>query len=107
MPGLVAALQGLAQRNEVMSYGDLARQIAIPGPGSIARLTAALEVLMVEDAEAGHPFRAALCRARSGDGLPAPGFFDAAVRLGRFDGGDLRGFVARERAELFKAAALR
>lgn len=106
LPGLAEALQGLASRGEVISYGALARGLAVPGPGSIARLTMALEELMAEDAEAGRPFRAALCRAKTGP-LPALGFFDAAIRLGRFDGQDGAGFVALERAALFKAAALR
>lgn len=106
LPGLVEALQGLASRGDTIAYGDLARALALPNPGSIARLTAALETTMQEDAEAGEPFRAALCRAKTGV-LPALGFFEAAARLGRFDGEDKAGFVRAERAALFKAAALR
>lgn len=101
LPGLPEALFALAGRGELISYGALARDLAVPGPGAIARLTSALEGLMAEDAAAGKPLRAALCRARTGNGLPAPGFFDAAQRLGRFDGTDPEGFVAAERAALF------
>lgn len=61
---------------------------------------------MAEDAVAGKPFRAALCRTKTGP-LPALGFFEAAARLGRFHGQDDAGFVASERAALFNAAALR
>jgi hypothetical protein len=50
--------------------------------------------------------RAALCHAK-GSELPAKGFFDAALNLGRFDGAETTAFVAAERAALFKAAALR
>lgn len=103
--GLAERLAELAAQQQTISYGDLARGLSVPGPGSIAKLTLALEDLMVEDAQAGRVFRAALCRARTGP-LPARGFFEAAQRLGRFDGQDGAGFAAAERAALFKAAAL-
>jgi hypothetical protein len=106
LPGLAEALTALASRGETISYGDLARTVALPTPGSIARLTTALEALMAEDTAAGRPLRAALCRAKTGD-LPALGFFEAASRLGRFDGEDATGFAVAERAALFKAASLR
>ncbi len=101
LPDLPEALDALARRGELISYGALARDLAVPGPGAIARLTEALEALMGEDAAAGCPFRAVLCRAKVGGGLPAPGFFEAAAILGRFDGTDPEGFVASERAALF------
>ena len=104
---LAAALDDLARKRETIGYGALARRLAIPGPGSIQRLTDALEVLMEEDAKAGRPFRAALCEGKLRGGLPAPGFFGAAQRLGRFsgplDGPGAEAFVAGERAALFAA----
>ncbi|MDT8855404.1 hypothetical protein RNZ50_10350 [Paracoccaceae bacterium Fryx2] len=103
LPGLDAALADLAARRQTMTYGALARALAIPGPGSIARLTAALEATMAEDALAGRPFRAALCAGRLAGGLPAPGFFAAAARLGRDPGPDPSAFVAAQRAALFNA----
>ncbi len=106
VPGLEEALASLAREGETASYGALAQQLAVPGPGSIANLTAGLEALMHEDAKQGRPLRAALCHAR-GTGLPAKGFFDLATQLGRFDGKDPAGFIASERAALFKGAALR
>jgi hypothetical protein len=64
-----------------------------------------LEALMAEDAAAGRPFRAALCEGKLRGGLPAPGFFEAAQRLGRFsgpfDGPEAEAFVACERRALF------
>jgi hypothetical protein len=105
LPGLAEALQAQARAKEPITYGSLARVLQIPGPGAIAKLTTALEALMAEDAAANLPFRAALCQARLGNGQPAPGFFDAAARLGRFDGTNPAAFVAAERASLFKAAA--
>ena len=105
-PQLVPALDALALRGETMGYGELARQLAIPAPGSIAKLTTALEALMVEDAAAGQPFRAALCTGRLTGGLPAAGFFLKARDLGRYDG-PVEGpqavaYVAAERAAIFK-----
>jgi len=105
LPGLVEALEDLASRGQVMSYGDLARALALPVPGSIVRLTQALEALMVEDAAKGRPLRAALCHARLTQDLPAQGFFDKAMELGRFDGTDPAGFVRTERARLFTASS--
>ena len=104
---LAAALDELAAKRELVSYGALALKLAIPGPGSINKLTFALESLMREDAAKGRPFRAVLCRAKVGNGLPARGFFDTATRLGRFDGGDAAGFVRDDRAALFNAFGLR
>ena len=108
LAALAAELAGLARRGETVGYGVLARRLAVPGPGSIAALTAALEVLMAEDAAAGRPFRAALCEGRLRGGLPAPGFFAAARRLGRYcgpvDGPEADAFVAGERAAVFAEA---
>lgn len=39
---------------------------------------------MREDAEQGRPFLAALVVSRRGEGVPARGFFDLALALGRF-----------------------
>ncbi len=102
---LAAELDVLARRGETIGYGELARRLAVPGPGSIQRLADALGALMAEDAAAGRPFRAALCEGKLRGGLPAPGFFEAAQRLGRFfaavDGPEAEAFVACERRALF------
>jgi hypothetical protein len=105
LAALAAELADLARRRETISYGALARRLAIAGPGSIHRLTGALEALMAEDAAADRPFRAALCEGKLRGGRPAPGFFEAARRLGRFsgplDGPEAEAFVADERGALF------
>ncbi len=41
---------------------------------------------MTEDAATDRPFIAAIVISKARGGLPAPGFFDCAARLGRFDG---------------------
>jgi hypothetical protein len=49
------------------------------------------------DAASDRPFIAALAISRARGGLPGPGFFDCARRLGRFaDGQDARTFHAAE-----------
>lgn len=99
--GLDGRLAELAALRQTVTYGALVRDLAIPGPGAIAKLTAALESLMLADADAGLPLRAVLCAARLAHGLPAPGFFAAAQALGRYHGTDPAAFVAAEREKLF------
>lgn len=66
-----------------LTYRQLAEALGLTPPRTIQRVAQALEVLMREDAEQGHPFIAALVVSRRGN-LPAPGFFELAVELGRF-----------------------
>lgn len=97
MSELDARLAALAARGEVVSYGALAADLG----WRMAELTAALEATMEADTAAGRPLRAAICRAKVGEGLPARGFFDKAAALGH-DLGDPAAFVAQQRAGLFK-----
>lgn len=105
IPELEARLAQLARSGQTTTYGALARDLAIPGPGSIAKLTDALETLMRADAAANRPLRAALCAGRLGDGLPGQGFFQLAQRLGCYDGSDPSAFTRAERARLWAGAA--
>jgi hypothetical protein len=86
-PALDAALAQLAAAGATTTYGALAEQL-LTGPGRIARLTAALEATMEQDARAGQPLRASLVVARLGDGLPARGYFQKARELGLYAGPD-------------------
>lgn len=95
MSDLEDRLAVLAAAGQTITYGQLARELG----WRIGELTAALEALMQSDATAGHPLRAALCEGRLSGGMPARGFFDAAVRLG-FDIGDPAAFVAAQRKRL-------
>ncbi|MCE8040194.1 hypothetical protein [Halomonas sp. MCCC 1A11062] len=65
-----------------MTYQRLAEALGLSPPRTIQRVAQALETLMREDAECGRPFIAALVVSRR-DGLPAQGFFELAVALGR------------------------
>jgi len=93
------------KRRIPITYQELAKALQILPPHSIHRVTDALERLMEEDAAADRPFIAALVISKARGGLPAPGFFDCARRLGRFagdpDGQDTWSFHAAELNAVF------
>jgi uncharacterized Zn-finger protein len=82
-PRLRNYLRGTAGRAIPITYQALTKALQLLPPNTIHRLTEALERLMAEDAAAGRPFIAALVISRASGGLPAPGFFNCAARLGR------------------------
>ena len=103
MPSLArvrAFLENVAKRRTPITYQELAKALQIQPPHSIHQVTEDLEHLMEEDAATDRPFIAALAISKARGGLPAPGFFDCARRLGRFagdpDGQDARSFHAAE-----------
>jgi hypothetical protein len=100
-----AFLESVAKRRILITYQELANALQILPPHSIHRVTEALERLMEEDAAADRPFIAALVISKARVGLPGPGFFDCARRLGRFagdpDGQDARTFHATELNAVF------
>ncbi|WP_447553601.1 hypothetical protein [Vreelandella sp. EE22] len=67
-----------------LTYQQVAHQLGLTPPRTIQRVAQALEQLMREDAAMGQPFITALVISRRGDGMPAAGFFELAVALGRF-----------------------
>ncbi|WP_229808986.1 hypothetical protein [Salinicola rhizosphaerae] len=85
MPARLRQLLQIAPRDSLpMTYQQVAEALGLQPPRTIQRVAQALETLMREDAEQGRPFVAALVVSRRGEGLPAQGFFDLAVELGRF-----------------------
>jgi hypothetical protein len=100
-----AFLESVAKRRILITYQELANALHILPPHSIHQVTEALERLMEEDAAANRPFIAALVISKARGGLPGPGFFDCARRLGRFtgdpDGQDARTFHAAELNAVF------
>jgi hypothetical protein len=100
-----AFLETVAQRRTSITYQELAEALQVPPPHAIHQVTEALERLMEEDAAADRPFIAALAISKARGGLPAPGFFDCARRLGRFagdpDGQDARTFHTAELHAVF------
>ena len=97
---LRAHLQTLAALRVPITYRDVAKAMLLSPPHTIHQVTEALEQLMAEDAAADCPFIAAMVISKWRGGLPAPGFFDCAARLGRFAGAatgpDARAFYAGE-----------
>jgi len=97
-----AFLEGVTKRRVLMTYQELASALQILPPRSIHQVTEVLEHLMLEDAAAERPFIAALAISKALGGLPGPGFFDCARRLGRFaEGRDARTFHAAELNAVF------
>jgi hypothetical protein len=98
-------LAGILERSRVqrstMTYLEVADALAMPGPRRIHKTARLLEILLKRDAEAGRPPRAALVTSRARPGLPAPGFFDRARRLGLYDGRDCAAFHAELLERLF------
>jgi len=83
---LRAYLQALAAMRVPITYRDVAKAMLLSPPHTIHQVTEALEQLMADDAAADRPFIAAMVISKWRGGLPAPGFFDCAARLGRFAG---------------------
>lgn len=79
-------LKVIASRRVPTTYQELAKILELTPPHTIHQLTVALEYLMAEDATNNAPFIAAIVISKARGGLPAPGFFDCARRLGRFAG---------------------
>ena len=100
IPNLEARLAHLAAQNQTTTYGQLAKDLNLTGPATIARLTDALEALMETDAAQNHPVRAALVSGRLNQNLPATGFFAKATALGRYHGEDPATYIEKERAAL-------
>ncbi len=102
-----AHLEGLAPTDIPVTYGALARGLGLWAPGSINRVTRALEHTMREDAAAGRPFIAARAVSRGRDGLPGGGFFALARALSRgpAEGESDAAFHRREMARLLQSAA--
>ena len=89
-----------------MTYQQLGEALGLKPPRTIRRVAQALETLMREDAEQGRPFIAALVVSRRGGSVPAQGFFDLAVALGRFPA-DTEQHDAVYREEFRRALAAR
>lgn len=85
-PRLREHLRKVAEQRLPVTYQEVAEALGLTPPNTIHQVTEALEHLMTEDAATDRPFIAAIVISKARGGLPAPGFFDCAARLGRFDG---------------------
>ncbi|MGM0825056.1 MAG: hypothetical protein ACQEUY_10075 [Pseudomonadota bacterium] len=91
-----------------MTYQQVAKALGLEPPRTIQRVAQAIEQLMEEDVAAGRPMISALVVSRRDD-LPAEGFFEHAVALGRFpaDPAQYKALyiTERERALSFRGAS--
>lgn len=76
----------IAKNAQPVTYQVLAKALELSPPNTIHQLTMALECLIEEDAAAARPLIAALVISKARGGLPAPGFFECARRVGLFHG---------------------
>ncbi len=81
-----AHLTSLSAADVPMTYGKLARAMGLYLPGSIAKVTQALEATMVEDAKNEVPFLASMVVGKAAQGNAAKGFHLQARVLGRGPG---------------------
>ena len=78
-----AYLVARAPNQAPVTYGALARALGLWAPGSVRKITRALETTMREDAAADRPFIAARAVSRGQGNLPGKGFFELARSLSR------------------------
>ena len=97
-------LQMIAERRVPTTYQQLAKALELTPPNTIHQVAEALELLMAEDAATDRPFIAAIAISKARGGLPAPGFFDCARRLGRFAGDETGPEAWAFHAQEFNAA---
>lgn len=83
---LRAVLERARRERRTMTYLQAADAIGVPPPHRIHKLARLVEILLKQDVFADRTPLAALVVSRTRSGLPAPGFFDRAARLGIFDG---------------------
>ncbi len=88
MSRLAGLLDEQAMKGQTLTYLEVADHLAIAAPKRIHRTARLVEKLMRRDFDAGRPIRSALVISRVRNGLPAPGFFDRARRLGLLDHDD-------------------
>ncbi|MBF7729785.1 hypothetical protein [Pseudomonas sp. N040] len=82
---LLAELDEARRQRHVLTYRALIERLQLPSP-AMQTLTAALEHLAAIDARAERPLRSTLVISQGASRLPRTGFFEHALRLGRFSG---------------------
>lgn len=92
VPRLRAVLEQARRERRTLTYLQAADALGVAPPHRIHKTARLVEMLLKEDAEAGRTPIAALVVSKARGGLPAPGFFDRARRLGIYDGDDPAAF---------------
>ena len=98
---LRAVLEQARARRTTLTYLQVADALDMPPPHRIHKTVRLIERLLKADVDAGRVPLAALAVGKARGGLPAPGFFDRAARLGIHTGNDPEDFHAQLLRRLF------
>jgi len=85
---LRVVLEQRRRERRTMTYLEAADSIPLDPPHRIHQVARLLEIMLKQDCLDNRPRLSALVVSRVRGGLPAPGFFDRARRLGLYDGRD-------------------
>lgn len=100
---LRSVLEQVRRERRTMTYLQVADALDVEPPHRIHKTARLVEMLLKEDVDAGRTPLAALVVSKARDGLPAPGFFDRARRLGIYNGGDPATFHRSLLDQLFRS----
>jgi hypothetical protein len=98
---LRAVLERARSRRTTLTYLQVADALDVRPPQRIHQTVRLIERLLKMDVDADRAPLAALAVSRARGGLPAPGFFERAERLGIYSGTDPEGFHERLLTRLF------
>ncbi|MGK7297200.1 MAG: hypothetical protein ACNS61_15465 [Candidatus Wenzhouxiangella sp. M2_3B_020] len=101
---LRAVLEQARRERRTLTYLQVADALGVEPPQRIHKTARLVELLLKDDVRAGRPPLAALVVSKVRGGLPAPGFFDRARRLGIYAGGDQARFHDDILTRLFDAS---
>ncbi len=99
---LRAVLERCRRERRTLTYLQVADALDVKPPHRIHTTARLIEMLLKADVDAGRAPLAALAVSRARGGLPAPGFFHRARRLGIYSGDNPAEFHQRLLSRLFE-----
>ena len=79
-------LENCSKSGKLITYGNLAKEVNIPPPNTIKKLTSWLEDITIERTKLKKPLISALVVSKSDGKLPARGFFLFCKKIGIYNG---------------------